>query len=410
MPMLSRRGLLALGAGGLMLPRRLFADSSREHKFLFVFCPGGWDVTAVFAPVFNDSIDHSPDDEPATVGGLPIVDSPARPSVHDFFTNWGSRTCMINGMQVPSLAHDVCSRWAFTGTSRDVADDWSSIIAGKSNTGRIIPNIHLSGPLYPHDYASASVRVGLAGQLSSLSDGRALTRYDGSPPVFIPERDALEEAFVRARVDRWAARAPAGQPSRIAIAEQLALSRSERIKTISEQLDPGGIDLYHTVSVATQALASGLSRTGVVAYGGGGNGAWDTHSGNFTTLKKQLPEVDRGIANLVGELHERGMGDDVAVVMWGEFGRTPKVNSSAGRDHWSPVMSALVAGGGMKMGQMVGSSTARGERPKDRPYTVSNLLATLYGAMGIDPAMTFNNGSGRPVHLLEDRGLVTELA
>ena len=104
------------------------------------------------------------------------------------------------------------------------------------------------------------------------------------------------------------------------------------------------------------------------------------------------------------------MGDDVAVVMWGEFGRTPKVNSSAGRDHWSPVMSALVAGGGMKMGQMVGSSTARGERPKDRPYTVSNLLATLYGAMGIDPAMTFNNGSGRPVHLLEDRGLVTELA
>ncbi len=139
-------------------------------------------------------------------------------------------------------------------------------------------------------------------------------------------------------------------------------------------------------------------------------GGWDTHSGNFTTLKKQLPEVDRGIANLVGELHERGMGDDVAVVMWGEFGRTPKVNSSAGRDHWSPVMSALVAGGGMKMGQMVGSSTARGERPKDRPYTVSNLLATLYGAMGIDPAMTFNNGSGRPVHLLEDRGLVTELA
>jgi len=138
-------------------------------------------------------------------------------------------------------------------------------------------------------------------------------------------------------------------------------------------------------------------------------GGWDTHSGNFTTLKRQLPLVDRGIANLVGDLHERGLADEVAVVMWGEFGRTPKVNNTAGRDHWSPVMSALVAGGGLRMGQAVGSSSARGERPKDRPYKPTNLLATLYNAMGIDPAMTFNNGSGRPVHLLEDRGLINEL-
>lgn len=139
-------------------------------------------------------------------------------------------------------------------------------------------------------------------------------------------------------------------------------------------------------------------------------GGWDTHSNNFQTLKKQLPQVDRGIANLIGDLHERGMDKDVAVVMWGEFGRTPKVNGSAGRDHWSPVMSALVAGGGLKMGQAVGSSTARGERPKDRPYKVSNLLATLYNAMGIDPAQTFQNGNGRPMYVLDDRDLVSELA
>jgi hypothetical protein len=139
-------------------------------------------------------------------------------------------------------------------------------------------------------------------------------------------------------------------------------------------------------------------------------GGWDTHSNNFTTLKRQLPLVDRGIANLVNDLHDRGMADEVAVVIWGEFGRTPKVNGTAGRDHWSPVMSALVAGGGLRMGQAVGSSSSRGERPKDRPYRPSNLLATLYNAMGIDPAMTFANGSGRPVHLLEDRNLVTELS
>ena len=95
--------------------------------------------------------------------------------------------------------------------------------------------------------------------------------------------------------------------------------------------------------------------------------------------------------------------------MWGEFGRTPKINNNAGRDHWAPVMSALVAGGGLKMGQAVGSTTARGERPKDRPLAVQHVLATLYRSIGIDSAQTFINGSGRPMHILDDREPVKEL-
>lgn len=138
-------------------------------------------------------------------------------------------------------------------------------------------------------------------------------------------------------------------------------------------------------------------------------GSWDTHGQNFQTLKRQLPLVDRGIANLIQDLHDRGMQDDVVTVMWGEFGRTPKVNASAGRDHWSPVMSALVAGGGLKMGQVVGSSTAKGERPKDNPVTVPGILSTVYGALGIDPGTTFLNGAGRPMYVLDDRAPVKEL-
>jgi len=138
-------------------------------------------------------------------------------------------------------------------------------------------------------------------------------------------------------------------------------------------------------------------------------GGWDTHGNNFTQLKRQLPQVDRGIANLIQDLHERGMQNDVVTIMWGEFGRTPKINNQAGRDHWSPAMSALVAGGGLKMGQAVGATTARGERPKDRPYTASQVLSTVYRAIGIDPATTFSNGSGRPVYILDDREPVVEL-
>jgi uncharacterized protein (DUF1501 family) len=99
----------------------------------------------------------------------------------------------------------------------------------------------------------------------------------------------------------------------------------------------------------------------------------------------------------------------VVVVMWGEFGRTPKINKSAGRDHWSPVMSAMVAGGGLKMGQAIGASTARGERPRDRRYTVPQVLSTLYRTLGIDPSQTFANGAGRPMYILDDREPVTEL-
>jgi uncharacterized protein (DUF1501 family) len=138
-------------------------------------------------------------------------------------------------------------------------------------------------------------------------------------------------------------------------------------------------------------------------------GGWDTHGNNFQTLRRQLPQVDRGIANLIGDLHERGLGNDVVTVMWGEFGRTPRINRGAGRDHWAPVMSALIAGGGLRMGQAVGSSTARGERPQDRRCTVPQVLATIYRAIGIDPAMTFPNGTGRPVHVLDDRTPIREL-
>jgi hypothetical protein len=139
-------------------------------------------------------------------------------------------------------------------------------------------------------------------------------------------------------------------------------------------------------------------------------GGWDTHSSNFKTLRKQLPIVDRGVANLVQDLHDRGLDKDVVVVMWGEFGRTPKINGSdGGRDHWSPVMSAMVAGGGLKMGQAIGSSSARGEYPRDRRVTVPQVLSTLYRAVGIDPSKTFPNGSGRPMYILDDRQPVKEL-
>lgn len=138
-------------------------------------------------------------------------------------------------------------------------------------------------------------------------------------------------------------------------------------------------------------------------------GSWDTHGQNFTTLRNQLPVLDRGIAHLVEDLCDRGMDQDVLVVVWGEFGRTPRINGTAGRDHWAPVMGALVAGGGMNMGQVIGATSPRGEHPAERPLTVQRVLATFYRSMGIDPAQTVLDGAGRPRYIVEDREPITEL-
>jgi len=104
------------------------------------------------------------------------------------------------------------------------------------------------------------------------------------------------------------------------------------------------------------------------------------------------------------------MENDVVTVCCGEFGRTPRINTSqGGRDHWGPCMSMLVAGGGLRMGQAIGASSARGEYPRDRRYSVPQVLSTVYHALGIDPAMTFPSGSGRPMYILDEREPVTEL-
>lgn len=141
-------------------------------------------------------------------------------------------------------------------------------------------------------------------------------------------------------------------------------------------------------------------------------GYWDHHFGIFKSLPKSLPTLDRGVAALAADLSERGLDKDISVVVWGEFGRTPRINhgpDNAGRDHWAPVMSVLVMGGGMKMGQVIGCTDSRGGYPKEKPYSVQRVLSTLYGRLGIDPAESFLSKSGRKMFIAEDREPIPEL-
>jgi hypothetical protein len=232
-----------------------------------------------------------------------------------------------------------------------------------------------------------------------LAGGVDMTRMD--------DRKSLLSSFDQLRRDIDASGTMKGIDSFTSRAFDMVASGAVRKALDLTKEDPRSRDRYKGVEQFLTARRLVEAGVGCVTLAVGG---WDTHSSNFKTLKRQLPQVDRGIANLVQDLHDRGLDRDVVVVMWGEFGRTPRINNSdGGRDHWSPVMSALVAGGGLKMGQAIGASSARGEYPKDRRVTVPQVLSTLYRAVGIDPARTFPNGSGRPMYVLDDREPVKEL-
>lgn len=140
-------------------------------------------------------------------------------------------------------------------------------------------------------------------------------------------------------------------------------------------------------------------------------GRWDFHSGNFKGLKDtHLPMFDQGLSALIEDLHHRGLDKDVSVVAWGEFGRTPKINAEGGRDHWPKVGGGLVAGGGMKTGQVIGATDRLGGEVADRPVHFGEVLATLYTKMGLNPhTLTVKDLSGRPHYLVDGHQPMPEL-
>jgi hypothetical protein len=146
-------------------------------------------------------------------------------------------------------------------------------------------------------------------------------------------------------------------------------------------------------------------------------GGWDFHSSLDSGMHRVLPILDRAVATLVDDLHQRGLLETTVVIVMGEFGRTPRMNKTGvpgadpkpGRDHWGEVMSVLISGGGFAAGRVIGASNSRGEVPKDRPLIPADLLVTLYRQMGLDPETAFKNRAGRPITIGSTGRVIGEL-
>ncbi|MCB9761628.1 MAG: DUF1501 domain-containing protein [Alphaproteobacteria bacterium] len=328
-----------------------------RKKFLFVFNGGGWDPTRVFASEFsNPYVDMEPDAERMTIGDLTFVDHPLRPSVSSFMSGYAQDVLVLNGVMVRSIAHEICTLIALTGTTASGAPDWPAILAAEQRQSYILPHLVLSGPSFPGDLGVAVARTGANGQLEALLSGEALGMSDAG---FFGPSSPTEGLMDRYLARRAAARADS---ARTLLDAQLAsdfangLDQASRLKQMQYVMDlSSGADLPSQAQVAVEALSMGVSRCCTLSFSAG----WDTHANNDADQSTLWETLFSGLAQLMNLLEstpgeeEATLFDETVVVVFSEMGRTPQLNNLNGKDHW-PYTSVMMIGPGLTGGRVVG--------------------------------------------------------
>ena len=166
----------------------------------------------------------------------------------------------------------------------------------------------------------------------------------------------------------------------------------------AKNVTDGGPKLWGQFLLARRLVEAG-ARCVILAFS-----RWNYHGGNFRGARQDMPMLDQGVTALVQDLHDRGLDQDVSVVVWGDFGRTSRINKNAGRDHWPNISCAQLAGGGMRTGQIIGSTNRHAAEAKDRPVHFQDVFAKFYQNVGIDvETATVPDLSGRPRHLVDSK-------
>ena len=410
---ISRRNFLKIGAFGAgltlaeMLRLRAAAGTGASNKAaIMIYLPGG--------PSHLDMYDLKPDAPKEFRGEFkPIATNVPGVQICELFPRQAKMWDKLAVVRSVVAAEEHSDSLVMTGytenTNRTAHHPSFGAVMSRLRQGGandVPPYVSLRGM---GSYGTDSGYLGVAHR-PFTPDGpgfRNLRLAGGVNAHRMEDRKSLLSHFDEVRRDIDASGTMTGLDSFTSRAFDMIASGTVRKALDLSQEEPRSRDRYKGIEqflMARRLVEAGVGCVTLAIHG------WDTHGSNFKILRRQLPDVDRGVANLIQDLHDRGMDKDVATVMWGEFGRTPKINNSdGGRDHWAPVMSALVAGGGLKMGQAIGSTSARAEYPRDRRVSPSQVLATLYHALGIDPSRTFPNGSGRPMYILDDREPISEL-
>ncbi|MBI2823272.1 MAG: DUF1501 domain-containing protein [Planctomycetia bacterium] len=454
---ISRRSWLQIGGlalGGLALPEILRAEAAgggarRTKGIIMVLLPGG--------PSHLDMYDLKPE-APAEIRGefRPIATNVPGMDICELMPRLaGMANKLVLIRSLVGFQNDHNTHWCSTGweshpemPSSGVVPgyppgDWPSMAAVLSRQfGPLVPGVPPAVDLTPIDpdarfiLRTPPTQPGYLGAAHAGFEAQAVDRRNftlsGVSLDRLADRRALLSGFdrFRQRVDREGLTDGIDIYQRQAfdvvtsgrLAEALDLSREKPSVRSRYGLDRRypkereGKTLLDQFLLARRVIEAG-ARCVTLAFSRWpfgrmlrGDYNWDWHKDGFAEAREALPLFDLGMSAMVEDLDERGLLDDVAVVAWGEFGRTPKINKEAGRDHWPNVAGALLAGGGLTCGQVLGSTTRWGEEPLARPVHFRDVFATLYKRMGIDVAATrFTDLAGRPQYLVGDHRPLPEL-
>ncbi|WP_165227930.1 DUF1501 domain-containing protein [Aquisphaera insulae] len=419
-------GLLGLGLVDLLRLRSLAGSPSAAtppaRNCILIWLAGG--------PSHIDTFDPKPD-APADVRGefKPIATSVPGVSIGEIFPELAKvmdRLTLIRSMTSPEADHDRASHHKLTGYRPSPALVYPS---HGSVVARVRESLPGGGVMPPYVAIPDGPAASGAGYLSPAYDPFTV---GGDPSLDTfrvqnltpPDRLTLDRLLRRRAMvqalddfsrdvppttlttsrDRFAERAYSLMTSNAAQAAfRLADEKPETRDRYGR--NPFG----QSCLLARRLIEAGVTFVTLNDRGAGPLG-WDTHQQNFPTLKDTLaPPLDRGVTALLGDLSDRGLLKDTLVVMMGEFGRTPKINPNAGRDHHGRASSLILAGAGIPGGLVLGKTDARGDLPVDRPITPADLSALIYLKLGIDPERKFEAPDGRPIRLVENGQAPREL-
>ena len=369
-------------------------------RFLFVNAEGGWDPLCVFAPMFDSpQIEMEPQAEPWTMGGLPLVDHPARPRTRAFFERHHGSIALLNGVSTRSVNHETCQVVALTGSTSEDRPDWATILGYEQRETHSLPHLVVSGPSFagPHAVFVSNAQ----GLLQPTIDGTLLAYSDA--PLALPEAPAsrIVDRFLEQRGEAFARKgesltALSDYREALARARTLTDSRLE-LRLVS------GEDFASRLQTAVSALAAGVSRSATV----GTDFRWDTHNDNTEQtglFEGFFDDLDAMLDTLATTLGPEGapLSQSTVVVVTSEMARTPAFNGTGGRDHW-PYTSMMLLGPGVAGGRVFGGYTSLytgvgvgsdgGPDPSQPGISAEALGATLLTLGGVDPEQYLRSGA-----------------
>lgn len=428
-------GLTALGLGladFLRLRNSVTANELAPRKArscILIWLDGG--------PSHLETFDLKPD-APSEVRGpfQPISTAVAGTQICELLPRTAQmldRIAIIRSMTSPLGEHNFGAQYMLSGYKPSPVIDYPSF-------GSVVAQLHDERGILPSNIAVPSFRVGggrlsgqgfLPEQTRPFSVGgdpakpdfqvRDLDLYAEINPDRLDRRRSFLNAFDRFHRGVEESTEQSDESTDPAFEQAYRLVTSPEAKQAFDLAsEPEAVRKQYGMRTIGQSclLARRLVERGV-PFVTVNNPGWDTHQGAYTRLKEGytgakvpvglVPSLDMAFSALVQDLEQRGLLDETLIVVMGEFGRTPKLNVSGGRDHWPRVFSVAMAGGGVVGGQVLGSSDSVGEGPKDRPVTPADLACTIYSLLGIDPKRLLHTPDGRPIQVNRDGQLIREL-